>query len=454
MKDKILLIDDEVSLLKTLKMILEKSGFDVIATTNASTGFKVIKENINELSLIITDLALPGGFDGFFILDAVKELRKEMPVIMITAYGDVETAVKAMQKGAFNFMTKPIANFHVLIQQVKKAIETANIKFENERLKRELEQVFESKYKIVYKSEKIKNLLEKAKEIAQTDETVLITGQSGTGKELLARFILKNSKRANNNFIAFNAAAVNEHLMESELFGHLKGAFTGAETTSPGYVGSAQKGTLFIDEIGEMPLSLQSKFLRFLQEKEYLPVGSSVPLKADVRIIAATNKNLEDEMKKGNFRQDLFYRLSVFPLNIPPLKQRKEDIPELIDFFYEKWCESYKKKAPKPTVEMKKLLMKQEWQGNVRELENLMARYVLYSGNIPELSTTQKTENFEKNIQSKQLYFELGKQTLKEMESTIIKKALKYANGNKKVASEILGISERTIYRNITEDEE
>ena len=453
MNDKILLIDDEISILKTLKMILGKSGFDVITASTASIGLKIIKENINELSLIITDLALPGGFDGLFILDAVKELRKEMPVIMITAFGNVETAVKAMQKGAFNFMTKPV-NYQVLIQQAKKAIETANIRFENERLKRELAQVFESKYKIVYKSEKIKNLLEKAKEIAQTDETVLITGQSGTGKELLARFILKNSKRANNNFVAFNGAAVHENLMESELFGHIKGAFTGAETNSPGYIGTAQKGTLFIDEIGEMPLSLQSKFLRFLQEKEYLPVGSSIPLKSDVRIIAATNKNLEEEMKKGKFRQDLYYRLSIFPLKIPALKHRKEDIPKLIDFFYEKWSESYKRTAPKPTIEMKKLLMEKEWQGNVRELENLMARYVLYSGNIQEILQTTHKKSSERNDEDKQLYFELGKQTLKEMETKIIKKALKYANGNKKTASELLGISERTIYRKITEDEE
>jgi transcriptional regulator with PAS, ATPase and Fis domain len=185
-----------------------------------------------------------------------------------------------------------------------------------------------------------------------------------------------------------------------------------------------------------------------------LPVGSSIPLKSDVRIIAATNKNLEEEMKKGKFRQDLYYRLSIFPLKIPALKHRKEDIPKLIDFFYEKWSESYKRTAPKPTIEMKKLLMEKEWQGNVRELENLMARYVLYSGNIQEILQTTHKKSSERNDEDKQLYFELGKQTLKEMETKIIKKALKYANGNKKTASELLGISERTIYRKITEDEE
>lgn len=453
MNKKILVIDDEESLLDSMKMILSRSGYTVLTASNGIEAFKIIKELDKEISLIITDLALPGGFDGIDILDAVKDLDTEIPVIMITAYGNVETAVKAMQKGAYNFLTKPV-NFKVLLQQAGKAIETSVLVKENKRLKEEIHTINTDRYKMVYVSDAMERLLKNASEVAKTDETVLITGESGTGKELLAKHVLRESLRAGKPFVAFNAAAVNESLMESELFGYKKGAFTGADRNSPGYVGAAEGGTLFIDEIGEMPGSLQKKLLRFLQSKEFLPVGSAIPIFADVRIIAATNKDLKKETEKGRFREDLYYRLSVFPLYIPPLRERKEDIPELIKHFIEKLCRQYKKQPQYPDNELLKEILKQEWKGNVRELENYIARFVLTSGKVLFDAGSKSSDqvSVSENVPPV-LSFRIGEMSMKEIEKEVISAALKYTDGNKIKAAELLDVSQRTIYRKITEED-
>ena len=340
----VLVIDDEESILQSMKFLLGNSGYTVMTAADATAGLKIIKELEHELSVIVTDLFLPGGFDGFDIIEAVKDLGTHIPIIMITAFGKVETAVRAMQNGAYTFLTKPV-DMKVLLEQMNKAIEVGNIMKENVRLKKENLDISADKYRIVYQSEAMERLLKNASEIAKTDETVLVTGESGTGKELVARFVLRESKRSSGPFMAFNAAAVNESLMESELFGYKKGAFTGADKNSPGYVGAAEGGTLFIDEIGDMPPSLQTKLLRFLESREYLPVGSSTPLHANVRIIAATNKNLEKEAEKGNFRKDLYYRLSTFILHIPPLRERKEDIPRLSSILSKKLLSNLQKRS-------------------------------------------------------------------------------------------------------------
>lgn len=452
MNKKILVIDDEETLLESMKLILSRSGYTVLTAGNAMEALKTIKELEKEISLIITDLALPGGFDGIDILDAVKDLDTMIPVIMITAYGNVETAVKAMQKGAYNFLTKPV-NFKVLLQQAGKAIENYMLIKENERLKEEIRTINTDRYKIIYASETMERLLNSATEIAATDETVLITGESGTGKELLAKHILRESSRAGRPFVAFNAAAVSESLMESELFGYKKGAFTGADRSSPGYVGAAEGGTLFIDEIGEMPVSLQKKLLRFLQSREYMPVGSAVPLFADVRIIAATNKDLKKETEKGRFREDLFYRLSVFPLHIPPLRERKEDIPELVKHFIDKISRQYKKQPEYPDNEMIRELHKMEWKGNVRELENYVARMVLTPGGLVS-SVNKKGESVEvENNVPPVISFRIGDLSMKDIEKEVISAALKYTDGNKIKAAELLDVSQRTIYRKITEED-
>lgn len=450
MNKKILVIDDEKSLLDTMKLILSKSGYTVMTASTAMEGLKIIKELDRDISLIITDLALPGGFDGIDILDAVRDLNSDIPVIMITAYGNVETAVKAMQKGAYNFLTKPV-NFKVLLQQVTKAIEHASIIQENIRLRDEIKTIRTDRYEMIYVSQSMEKLIETSSELAKTDETVLIIGESGTGKELLARHVLRESNRAGRAFVAFNAAAVNESLMESELFGYKKGAFTGAEKNSPGYIGAAEGGTLFIDEIGDMPLNLQSKLLRFLQSKEYLPVGSAVPVFADVRVIAATNKDLKKEIDKSNFREDLYYRLSVFPLVIPPLRERREDIPVLIKHFVEKLSRQYKKQAVHPDGTIIRDLTRMEWKGNVRELENYMARFILSSGklpgNVPEISVSQVEED------APVITFKIGQKTMKELEKEVIAAALRFTDGNKVKAAELLDVSQRTIYRKITEED-
>lgn len=450
MNKKILVIDDEKSLLDTMKLILSKSGYMVLTASTAMEGLKMIKELDRDISLIITDLALPGGFDGIDILDAVRDLNSQIPVIMITAYGNVETAVKAMQKGAYNFLTKPV-NFKVLIQQVNKAIEHSSIIQENIRLRDEIKTIRTDNYEMIFVSHVMEKLIETSIEIARTNETVLIVGESGTGKELLARHVLRESSRAGRSFVAFNAAAVNESLMESELFGYKKGAFTGADKNSPGYIGAAEGGTLFIDEIGDMPLNLQSKLLRFLQSKEYLPVGSAVPVFADVRVLVATNKDLKKEIDRGNFREDLYYRLSVFPLVIPPLRERREDIPVLIKHFVEKLSRQYKKSIIYPDDITIKELTKMDWKGNVRELENYIARFVLSSGKSGITTIDVPVSQIEEDVSV--ITFTIGQKTMKELEKEVISAALKFTGGNKVKAAELLDVSQRTIYRKITEED-
>ena len=447
----VLVIDDEESILQSMKFMLGNSGYTVMTAADANAGLKIIKELEHELSVIVTDLFLPGGFDGFDIINAVKDLETQIPIIMITAFGNVETAVRAMQNGAYTFLTKPL-DIKVLLEQMNKAIEVGNLMKENVRLKKENLDISADRYRIVYQSEAMEKLLKKAVEIAKTDVTVLITGESGTGKEFLAHYILRESSRAGAPFVAFNAAAVTESLMESELFGYKKGAFTGADKNHPGYIGTAEGGTLFIDEIGDMPLSLQAKLLRFLELKEYLPVGSSTPLHANVRIIAATNKNLEKEAEKGNFREDLYYRLSTFILHIPSLRERREDIPLLIDHFVEKASREFKKEAVHPNQERVKELVKRDWKGNVRELENYVRSFVLTGSGVT--SDDDAAVQNAANPNAAVLSFKIGDKTMDEIETDMIGATLKYTNGDKNQAARLLGLSLRTLYRKLSKDEE
>ena len=448
----VLVIDDEESILQSMKFLLGNSGYTVMTAADATAGLKIIKELEHELSVIVTDLFLPGGFDGFDIIEAVKDLGTHIPIIMITAFGKVETAVRAMQNGAYTFLTKPV-DMKVLLEQMNKAIEVSNIMKENVRLKKENLDISADRYRIVYQSETMERLLKSASDIAKTDETVLITGESGTGKELVANHILRESRRAGAPFIPFNAAAVTESLMESELFGYKKGAFTGADKNSPGLVGAAEGGTLFIDEIGDMPLSLQTKLLRFLESREYLPVGSSTPQHANVRIIAATNKNLEKEVEKGNFRKDLYYRLSTFILHIPPLRERKEDIPPLIQHFVEKASLEFAKEVVYPDHETIKELVKREWKGNVRELKSFVSRLVLTGSGLPSGGNEQASAKSD-NGSAEILSFRVGDKTLEEIEKEVLEATLKFTNGDKHSAAKLLGCSERTLYRRLSKDDE
>lgn len=448
----VLVIDDEESILQSMKFLLGNSGYTVMTAADANAGLKIIKELEHELSLIISDLYLPGGYDGFDIINAVADLETRIPIIMITAFGNVETAVRAMQSGAYTFLTKPV-DTKVLLEQMNKAIEVGNIMKENVRLKKENLDISADKYPIIFQSEAMERVLKNAEKYAKTDETVLITGESGTGKENVARFVLRESRRVGAPFIPFNAAAVTESLMESELFGYKKGAFTGADKNSPGLVGAAEGGTLFIDEIGDMPLSLQTKLLRFLESKEYLPVGSSTPLHANVRIIAATNKNLEKEVEKGNFRKDLYYRLSTFILHIPPLRERKEDIPLLVKHFVEKASLEFAKEVVYPDHETIKALVQKEWKGNIRELKSFVSRFVLTGSGIP--SEEAKTgSDASGSSGASVLSFRIGEKTLDEIEKIMLEATLKFTNGDKHETARLLGRSERTLYRKLSKDDE
>ena len=448
-----LVIDDEEPILASLKFVLGNSGYTVMTAQSAPEGLKIIKELEHELSVIVTDLSLPGGFDGFDIIEAVKDLETKIPIIMITAYGNIENAVRAMQIGAFTFLTKPI-DTKVLLQQMKKAVELCDIMKENVRLKKENLDIAADKYRIVFQSEAMEKLLKKASEIAKTDATVLITGESGTGKEFIAHYILRESNRVGAPFVPFNAAAVNESLMESELFGYIKGAFNGADKNSPGYIGAAEGGTLFIDEIGDMPLSLQTKLLRFLESREYTPVGRSTPLHANVRIIAATNKNLEKEAEKGNFRKDLYYRLSTFILHIPSLRERREDIPLLINHFVEKASREFKKDAVYPNQESVKELVKRDWNGNVRELENYVRRFILMGSAVAADDDGSKSYGMANPDSAAVVSFKIGAKTMDEIETEMIEATLKYTKGDKNQAAKLLGLSLRTLYRKLSKDEE
>ncbi|MEO0287112.1 MAG: sigma-54 dependent transcriptional regulator, partial [candidate division WOR-3 bacterium] len=356
--------------------------------------------------------------------------------IFITAYGTIPSAVEAIKKGAFDYLTKPV-DFENLLKTLKKAIEFNELKKENVRLKEELE-YYEKEKAIVYKSSKMKEITLLAKDVAKTDATILLTGESGTGKEILARFIHKESGRKG-RFVPVNCSAIPETLLESELFGYEKGAFTGADRRKEGKVLWADNGTLFLDEIGDMPLALQGKILRLLQDKCFERVGGLETIYVDVRFIAATNQNLEEKIKEGKFREDLFYRLNVIKIHIPPLRERKEDIIPLAKYFIDFYSKKYRKEIKEVSERALENLLKYSWPGNVRELENVIERTVI-------LTKGEKIENFA-GIEMKESKYEPLK--MEEVEKIHIEKILKMVNGNISKASEILGIHRNTLREKI-----
>lgn len=361
----ILVVDDDRNLLELLKMRLESLEYEVTTSLTETEARDAMKETSFDLSIV--DLQL-GGYDGITLMEEFRAINPDMPVIILTAHGSIESAVEAMRKGAYTYITKPF-EAQELCLQIERALENKRLTSEIKRLKELLREgyAFEN---IVAKSEKMQRLLEMVSRVANTDSTVYIYGESGTGKELIARSIHLASERKDKSFVAINCAAIPETLLESELFGHEKGAFTGATRTSKGLFVQAHQGTVFLDEIGDMPLSIQAKLLRLLQEQQFYPVGSEKPIRVDVRIIVATNKDLEAEVKNGSFREDLFYRVHVIPINLPPLRERKEDITVLAKHFLKKYSEKMKKDLKGLTPSAMQKLMTYDWPGNVRELEN------------------------------------------------------------------------------------
>ena len=369
---RILVVDDEMIVCDSCKRILEEEGFEVDTALSGKEAFEKMK--VNPFDVVITDLKMP-GIDG---MEVLQTFRKEYPdtiIIMITGYSTVETAVEAMKLGAFDYIPKPFTPDEVTVV-VKKAIEKKSLMLENIYLRQELQEKY-GFHNVVGKSKKMQEIYRIIAKVAMTDSTVLIYGQSGTGKELIARAIHFNSRRREKQFVPVDCAVLSENLLESELFGHVRGSFTGAVTTKPGLFEVADGGTVFLDEVGNISLAIQAKLLRVLQEREFTPVGGTKAKKVDIRLIAATNKDLEKMIKEETFREDLYYRLNIVPIHLPYLRERQEDIPLLATHFLKKYAEEMGKMIKAFTPEAMERLMKYPWPGNVRELENVIERTIV-----------------------------------------------------------------------------
>ena len=362
---KILLVDDDRNLLELVKIRLESADYEVTGAIREEDALGAIKKQVFDLSIV--DLQLVHQ-DGISLMEEFHLILPDMPVIILTAYGSIESAVEAMKRGAYSYLTKPFDDQDFLLQ-IERALENRRLNFEIKRLKGLLEERY-NLTNMVARSEKMKRVLEMVSQIAKTESTVYIHGESGTGKELIAKAIHLASERKDRPFVPINCAALPETLLESELFGHEKGAFTGAVRSTKGLFTQAHAGTLFLDEIGDMPLSIQAKLLRALQERQFYPVGSEKPVEVDVRVIVATQKDLESDVKQGQFREDLFYRIHVIPIYLPPLRERKEDIPPLVEYFLKKFSQQMKKEVKGLAPQAMQKMMLYEWPGNVRELEN------------------------------------------------------------------------------------
>lgn len=449
--ETILIVEDRESMSDMLKETLKAEGYRTVIARDGFEGIKKLKED--RVDLVLTDLKLPKK-DGMDVLRAAKEENPLMPVIVMTAFGSVETAVIAMKEGAFDFITKPFDTDHLLML-MKRALETQKLMTENMLLKEEFSAQLGIP-RIIGKSEKIISVAQNIQKVAPSKTTVLILGESGTGKELFARGIHNLSPRREYPFVPINCAAIPRELLESELFGHEKGSFTGADFRKLGKFELADKGTIFLDEIGEMDIALQAKLLRVLQEGEIERIGGLKTIKIDVRIIAASNKDLEKAVSEKVFREDLFYRLSVFPVKIPPLRERTEDIPLLVDFFLNKYCRELKAPLKSISKETMEMLVNYSWKGNVRELENTIERaIILCDGKMitPEHVSLSPLplEAGLKNLPMSGTLEDASKEALRIAETQRITKALKETKGNKSRAAEALQVSYKTLLTKIKE---
>ena len=442
-KAKILITEDEKSQRDLLEGFLKKEGFFVDAVTNGREALQKLEGNFYDIALI--DYKMP-ELDGHQTLQEIRRLYPELPVVMMTAYGTVETAVASMKEGALDYLTKPI-DLDELLLIFQKVIERSNLIRENKELRAQLQERY-TFHNIVYGSPKMEEVMGLVARVAPSQATVLIRGESGTGKELIAHAIHYASPRSGRPLVKVNCSAIPETLLESELFGHEKGAFTGAAQKRIGRFEEAGGGSIFLDEIGDLAPGTQIKLLRILQEKEFQRVGSNFNLKTDVRVITATHRDLEEAMKKGEFREDLYYRLNVISIHLPPLRERKEDISLLIDYFLKKYSKQNQKAISDISKEARNLLLHYPYPGNVRELENFIERAVVLCRG--EIITTQdlpfhlqegKTEReweFQKRVKSLP-------ESLEEVERDLIVKALHQHQGIQTKAAESLGISERVL---------
>jgi len=455
----ILVIDDDPAVRNILEDFLHLKGFEVTVTGDGESGVNLIQERRFDLYLV--DLVLP-KMGGMEVLKEVSSRNINIPAIVITGFGAIATAVEAIKLGAFDYITKPFV-LEELLLVVQRALDFSKLKQENISLKRQLKQRYDYQG-LIGSSPQMQKVYGLIKKVSDTDATILIEGESGTGKELIAKTIHFNSSRAQNPFIPFNCAAIPKDLLESELFGHERGAFTGAINTRIGRFERANEGTILLDEIGELHPSFQVKLLRVLQEREFERVGGSKTIKVDVRILAATNKNLEKETKAGNFREDLFYRLNVIPLHIPSLRERPEDIPLLVDYFLSFFSRKRKRENIRIVQEVLHLFLKYPWPGNVREIENLIERLIILSEDglitlkdlpqrFQELQGVPREEEQESQLRLAESSREILlpdqgvdiNSLVEEVERNLIRQAIRKSKGVKSKAAELLGLKRTTL---------
>ena len=444
-KKSILIVEDDRTVGESLRLLLKKKGYGILLASSGKEALQFLRQKA--IDLVITDLVMP-KMDGVELLEAVKGLKAETEVIVISAQGTIEKAVQAMKLGAFDFIEKPI-NPRVISLVVERALEKQTLVLQNRDLLARLEERFQFK-NMVGKSKEMVRVFELIRHIAPYDSSVLIMGESGTGKELIANAIHYNSPRATLPFIKVSCASLSEGIIESELFGHEKGAFTGAFTSRKGRFELAHKGTLFLDEVEDIPPSTQIKLLRVLQEGEFERVGGSKTLKVNIRVIAASNRDLQEAVKQGTFREDLYYRLNVVTIRLPPLRERRDDIPFLVNFFIEKYNKRYQMKVRGISQRAMSLLMEYDWSGNVRELENTIESIlVVNSPDVIDLvHLPQEIRDF--RVGPEVISVKIGT-PLEEVEREMLIQALKATKGNKRRAAQLLGINVRTIHRKMEE---
>jgi two-component system, NtrC family, response regulator AtoC len=445
----ILIVDDEQNTREGLQRFLDNLNYDALSAKNAKDALRMVLSEHPDI--VLTDLRMP-EMDGLELLHAIHRKRPETIVIVFTAYGTVENAVQAMKAGAFYYLTKPL-NLDELELTLKKALHQRTLESENKALREELLRVSHDSDTILTQSDDMKQLIASAKKVAKSDSTVLLQGESGTGKELFAHLIHSESERAKKPFVTVHMAALTETLLASELFGHERGAFTGATERKIGRFERAHSGTLFLDEVSEIPELMQTKLLRVIQTGEFERVGGSKTIHADVRLICATNKKLEQEVQKGRFREDLFYRINVILFDIPPLRTRPNDVPLLASHYLDYFAKKNRKRVGGFTTHAVKLLCEYHWPGNVRELKNVIERIVVLSSDdtvdvdqIPGDLRAKSRNGSESNENGPK-----STGTIQNMEKEMIRRALAGTNQNKSLAAKKLGISRRTLYRKIDE---
>lgn len=439
--DRVLVVDDEPSVVNFLSILLQREGYEVITAESGEKALKKFKDK--PADVVLVDLKMP-EMDGLQVLSRIKDMDNETPVIIMTAYASIESAIEAMRKGAFDYVMKPFKVDEIALV-IKRAVQERKLILENIELKRKVKR-YEFQ-EMVGQNEKFQEVLQMIMKVAPTDSTVLISGESGTGKELIARAIHNLSHRSAKQFLAINMAALPEDLLESELFGYIKGAFTGAIKDKEGLLKVAEGGTVLLDEISEASPRIQVKILRALQEREITPVGSTRIEKINVRIIASTNTNLEERVEENKFREDLFYRLNVVNIHLPPLRERKDDIPLLVSFFMKKYSRIHGLEAKKFSKQTMTLLMKYDWPGNIRELENLVERALILSDG-PEITPEDLPPKVRMSLPITKVSMMKGL-TLEELEKHYILQVLSETQGNKAKAAKILGIDPSTLYRKL-----